>query len=467
MPLAGKEAGLKPWPQHPRLREGEALSSWLVRIADANGVTLRCLCRQLCPEREALREPLDRRPAQDFVEALAARTLTSHDAIHRATIWSLFPAMIIEQAPLFGHQYWVLPLSQFSRQGGGQQFCPDCLAEEDTCHYQMAWRLGFVTACGRHRRLLEDVCPSCGRAKTLVGGTSHVQLPRAMDALTRCLHCGCGFREAAGSGHRFTKAPSILDGHALSMQETLASALEHGTAPLPGLGMGFSNLLFQGVRQVLKLLLADRRKGRIQATVRRILGAAEPILPWGDKHLPSHFELLNIRNRHALMGVAGWLLESWPTRFVEVIREAGVPLKDLVDGGRNDLPFWYLDVVRQHFCVAHAPWRAPGTPLAEKKGSYKLLANRKTSGRLSERERRLDFIREHPDLAGNLKALAKAMRKAGLYSERTQVATITQSLPSLVGAATRRDEWWRCAGTPVSPVDRPSSRSVLAPAAAS
>lgn len=46
--------------------------------------------------------------------------------------------------------------------GSGSRFCPACLAETDSC-WPLAWRLSWSFCCPRHRVLLVDHCPGCGR----------------------------------------------------------------------------------------------------------------------------------------------------------------------------------------------------------------------------------------------------------------------------------------------------------------
>ena len=48
------------------------------------------------------------------------------------------------------------------------------------------------------------------------------------------------------------------------------------------------------------------------------------------------------------------------------------------------------------------------------------------------RAARIAFIREHPTLKDNLKSLAEAMRKAGLYAESTTSHQVMKFLPSLI-----------------------------------
>ena len=46
--------------------------------------------------------------------------------------------------------------------GSGSRYCPGCLAESGG-RWQLTWRLGWSFACIRHRTLLADTCPACGR----------------------------------------------------------------------------------------------------------------------------------------------------------------------------------------------------------------------------------------------------------------------------------------------------------------
>lgn len=44
----------------------------------------------------------------------------------------------------------------------GSRYCPECLRDSGG-RWQLAWRLGWAFACVRHRCLLVDTCPTCGR----------------------------------------------------------------------------------------------------------------------------------------------------------------------------------------------------------------------------------------------------------------------------------------------------------------
>lgn len=52
--------------------------------------------------------------------------------------------------------------------GTAGRFCPECLADSGG-RWRMSWQFPFAFACTRHRRILVDACPSCGRHPRQVG----------------------------------------------------------------------------------------------------------------------------------------------------------------------------------------------------------------------------------------------------------------------------------------------------------
>ncbi len=52
--------------------------------------------------------------------------------------------------------------------GTAGRFCPDCLADSGG-RWRMSWQFPFAFACARHRRILVDACPACGRHPRQVG----------------------------------------------------------------------------------------------------------------------------------------------------------------------------------------------------------------------------------------------------------------------------------------------------------
>ncbi|MDT9692015.1 TniQ family protein [Streptomyces sp. P9(2023)] len=113
--------------------------------------------------------------------------------------------------------------------GSGSRFCPDCLHSSDG-RWQLSWRLGFSFACTRHRRLLADRCPHCGRVPR--------QRPRSGRSVPRPELCGNppirpGGPITAGCGTDLTRASTLLlpPGHmVLTAQDRVSEIISGATA---------------------------------------------------------------------------------------------------------------------------------------------------------------------------------------------------------------------------------------------
>ncbi|MEU1423618.1 TniQ family protein [Kitasatospora sp. NPDC005751] len=113
--------------------------------------------------------------------------------------------------------------------GRGSRFCPDCLAGSGG-RWQLAWRLGWAFACPRHRRLLADCCPNCGRVQR--------ERPRSGRVVPQLGICGNppsqpGRAISGDCGFDLTKTGTLRlpAGHpALTAQDRLLEIIESGAA---------------------------------------------------------------------------------------------------------------------------------------------------------------------------------------------------------------------------------------------
>lgn len=112
--------------------------------------------------------------------------------------------------------------------GRGSRFCPDCLESADG-RWQLSWRLGFSFACTRHRRLLADCCPDCGRVPR--------QRPCSGRSVPRPELCGNpparpGGPVTAGCGSDLRSVPTLLlpPGHPVLTAQDLVMAIINTTA---------------------------------------------------------------------------------------------------------------------------------------------------------------------------------------------------------------------------------------------
>ena len=171
------------WPVDVAPAPGELLSSWLHRLAFANGVPPRYFGRFLGAVGENWSVRLDRMlPDRIF------RLLAEHTRVPLEDIADLAAA----PDPLARLR---LPLRSGRREicaSGSRanwlQFCPACLREDDAPYFRRRWTLATRVSCLRHGCRLRDECPTCG------GGL----VPFRQDRLVPqqiCAWCGADLRK--------------------------------------------------------------------------------------------------------------------------------------------------------------------------------------------------------------------------------------------------------------------------------
>lgn len=144
------------WPVGVAPQPGELLSSWLHRLALANGVPSRYFGRVLGFNGAGWPDRLDRALPEHVLNLLADQTGVPADIIS---------GLALGPDPLVRLR---LRLKIKSRKGPSStpqmtrlQYCPTCLAEDQTPYFRRDWTLATRVSCFRHTRLLRDRCPHC------------------------------------------------------------------------------------------------------------------------------------------------------------------------------------------------------------------------------------------------------------------------------------------------------------------
>ena len=163
------------WPVHPRPIPGEALTSWLHRIADRYGITVDVLAFDLGHSLD-LDADLDMAAPPRFVEQLAIRTGVGTDRLHGMSISGYAPWLLDEIKPgtdtflTYTRQLAVLlPESNRRRRtvkawrawvpitaDRCHRACPQCVLESTPPHpYLLTWSLPLTLSCPVHGCWLE------------------------------------------------------------------------------------------------------------------------------------------------------------------------------------------------------------------------------------------------------------------------------------------------------------------------
>jgi hypothetical protein len=126
----------------------------------------------------------------------------------------------------------------------------------------------------------------------------------------------------------------------------LQTALRSGWVDLPQNGVIYSHLFFTGVHHLVRRLTYGRMAEPLKASLSRRYGIDLPIdcLP-GKTFI---FERLQISQRRSLLQAVNCLLRDWPNNFIQFCRDNNLACDFLLGDRSQDLPFWYLRVVREH-----------------------------------------------------------------------------------------------------------------------
>ena len=145
------------WPMSIMPAPGELLSSWLHRLAYANGIPPHYFGTLLGAPGENWSARLDRALPDRILQFLREHTGIPVEDIAALTI-APDPLAVLRLPLRASPQQSCAP----RRQVTWLQFCPACLTEDETPYFRRGWSLATRVSCFHHGCRLRDRCPSCG-----------------------------------------------------------------------------------------------------------------------------------------------------------------------------------------------------------------------------------------------------------------------------------------------------------------
>src|ERR1700677_1818585 len=181
-------------PFAPKPLPNELFSSWMLRIADANFVSLQELIvgfQSRHPEVPCPRS-LDWGFSHEFLNAVAR--------FCRARIGTLRSLDLRTRLPN-AQQVLLLRLRDTSeecrrcrKERTGYAFCPMCIVQQRYVHARWEWAFPALLFCHVHKSPLRHGCPMCGEDDPLPFGAPAVPS-------NRCLSCGSNLTDRAFGPH--------------------------------------------------------------------------------------------------------------------------------------------------------------------------------------------------------------------------------------------------------------------------
>ena len=212
--------GLRTLPIRLEPVPGEALDSWLETLAYRMHMPAGDLLSSLGLKRR-LRMKAPNEPPSDWMiqlqpqEASTVSTLTGTTA---SQVMSMTLAVYDGRALLIDPETGRINRRRLWGRPAGSRYCPSCLAETGG-RWSLSWRLGWSFACVRHRCLLADACPGCGRMQRIRRHRgnrpihpAHCSYPAP--GRTASTRCGTDLRDAVSlqfdAGHPVLRAQRVI-----------------------------------------------------------------------------------------------------------------------------------------------------------------------------------------------------------------------------------------------------------------
>ncbi|MDQ0137859.1 hypothetical protein J2T08_005803 [Neorhizobium galegae] len=139
------------WPVTVMPQPDELLSSWLHRLAYANGVAPKAFARVLGLNPGMWSAALDLRLPADIASLLRAKTGVAPDQLAALTLSQDLPEQFLLPLRYNGHR----------DRSAWLQFCCRCWSEDAQPYFRRRWRLATRVSCTQHGCRLRDRCPSC------------------------------------------------------------------------------------------------------------------------------------------------------------------------------------------------------------------------------------------------------------------------------------------------------------------
>ncbi|MCU7872093.1 MAG: TniQ family protein [Candidatus Thiodiazotropha sp. (ex Lucinoma borealis)] len=324
----------KVWPAHPKPLQDELLSSWIVRIAQANVIKLQTLSRMLFGENlSPWMRDIDRTPPPWLLNTFCRYTGTNRQTVGRATL-ETYKNRLFANNRVSGHQQWILTLSQAgtNRYAYGQQYCPVCLAEDSVPYFRKQWRIAVFTYCPIHQVELHDACPECKKPVVYY----RVDFGRDIkDALPiyACHACGYDLRESELRSVYFPSGELQRIFNKLSV--SLIDAKQGGKR----FDLGFFDVL----HQICRVMGTRQNHGMLLKYVSdRMLWVKKISIPTGWITI----EERRREERHVWMMCALWLVVDLKNRLYQAWLDKAVRYNLLVKDFEG-APIWFREEVKR------------------------------------------------------------------------------------------------------------------------
>lgn len=321
----------KIWPAHPKPCPDELLSSWIVRVAQANGIKLQTLSWQLFGNAVSpWNRDIDRTAPSWLISAFSKHTGQPYWDLFHTTL-ATYRMRLYQHRRLSGQLAWILPVNNhgMNRQSYGQQFCPKCLSEGPFPYFRKHWRIALFTYCPVHQIALHDACPNCQAPIVHYRGDFRKNIEDAAP-MNQCYLCCFDLATAKSEPVRFPNHELRFEYD--QMLESLLSSISQTSQ--------FDISYFRVMHQLCRIMGSKANRGRLCG-----YSAQQIDLELSPEMLSNPIEAIRRNDRHQLLLCSLWFMADLQNRL-DAAWEAKAVRYNMLIKDFETLPKWYRLVVR-------------------------------------------------------------------------------------------------------------------------
>ena len=321
----------KQWPVIIEPYDDELFSSWVFRLALANGQEPSIFHRHTTGGRnQGWNQDIDVIRNENLIKQYCYKTGISYQQIYKLLLHNLLEKLSVRKKGKTNSR-WLIPLNNRRRNltsPEGIPFCSLCLTQYR--YFKQCWRLAATTVCLEHGIYLKEYCQKCKTPVVLRKIYFSFKNCITVDAIVHCAMCGFDLRMS----HKYGAKQSSIEHNYFNW-----TAINNGYINSSYLQIQYSHLYFEAV-SVLSCVLFFRKSGvSLFKFIKHKLG-----LNYQCYHLVSQrmrtIENMPLNSRDVALHMINWCLEDYPHRFNSIVTSSGV-MHSALRMTRDYHPFWF------------------------------------------------------------------------------------------------------------------------------
>ena len=321
------------WPIVIEPHDDELFSSWIFRLALANGQEPSIFHRlTIGGANKAWNQDIDVLRNASIINQYSSKTGIPSQEIYKLLLHNLLERLAVKKKERTNSR-WLIPLNNRKRNlsaAGGIPFCSLCLKQDG--YFKQCWRLATTTVCIEHGIYLKEHCQNCRAPVILKKVYFSFKNCVTTEAIFYCVSCGFDLRK---SRNRIASQCSIKH------NKFNSRVINTGYIDTKHMRIQYSHLYFE-VASVLSCILFFRKSGiKVYNFISSRVGIYRP--NWSlVKPRMRTIENMPLNSRDTALQLINCLIGA-DFQFKAMLKN-DIIMPSILHMTRDYQPFWYISL---------------------------------------------------------------------------------------------------------------------------